>query len=95
MATAARVVDKTFLVLACCRRSWWRVLAMAFALALCGCWSGREQGAEAIPPTPNLDGIARERRQVRFASQGVTLAGELDLPLGDTRAPLVFGSASS
>jgi alpha/beta superfamily hydrolase len=34
--------------------------------------------------------LTHERRQVRFTSRGVTLAGELDLPLGSTPAPLVF-----
>jgi pimeloyl-ACP methyl ester carboxylesterase len=63
---------------------------LIFALALCGCRLWREPHTNAVPPTPQLEGITRERRQVRFASQGVTLAGELDLPLGDAPAPLVF-----
>jgi len=41
-------------------------------------------------PTPQLEGTARERREVRFDSSGVTLAGELDLPAGEGPAPLVF-----
>jgi len=41
-------------------------------------------------PTPQLEGIARERREVRFQSGDATLAGELDLPTGDGPAPLVF-----
>jgi pimeloyl-ACP methyl ester carboxylesterase len=36
-----------------------------------------------------LDGLVRERRELRFESGGVTLAGELDLPLADN-PPLVF-----
>lgn len=65
-------------------------VVLTLALALSGCWLGREPRANVAPPTPQLEGITRERRQVRFASQGVTLAGELDLPLGDAPAPLVF-----
>lgn len=41
-------------------------------------------------PTPHLEGIARERREVRFQSGDATLAGELDLPTGEEPAPLVF-----
>ncbi|MDW8389834.1 MAG: alpha/beta hydrolase [Oscillochloridaceae bacterium] len=41
-------------------------------------------------PTPQLEGIARERREVQFQSDEATLAGELDLPAGDRLAPLVF-----
>lgn len=41
-------------------------------------------------PTPQLTGLARERRDVRFKSQNVTLAGELALPLERQVAPLVF-----
>ncbi|MFQ3661917.1 MAG: alpha/beta hydrolase [Chloroflexaceae bacterium] len=41
-------------------------------------------------PTPQLAGIARERREVHFQSGDATLAGELDLPSGDENAPLVF-----
>ena len=65
-------------------------LPLILALILCGCRLGREPRTDAVPPTPQLEGIARERRQVRFASRGVTLAGELDLPSGDGPAPLVF-----
>jgi pimeloyl-ACP methyl ester carboxylesterase len=69
-----------------------RGYAMVFALALglCSCTVGRERYTNAVPPTPQLERIIRERREVRFASQGVALAGELDLPLGDAPAPLVF-----
>jgi pimeloyl-ACP methyl ester carboxylesterase len=66
------------------------VLFFMLALGLCGCRLEREPYTNAVPPTPELEGITRERRQVRFASQGVTLAGELDLPLGDVPVPLVF-----
>ena len=65
-------------------------LPLILVLILCGCRLGREPRTDAVPPTPQLEGIARERRQVRFASRGVTLAGELDLPSGDGPAPLVF-----
>lgn len=41
-------------------------------------------------PTPQLAGIAAERREVGFVSGGVSLAGELDLPAGISLAPLVF-----
>jgi hypothetical protein len=63
---------------------------LILTLVLCGCGLGHEPHTNVVPPTPQLEGIARERRQVRFVSQGVTLAGELDLPLGDAPAPLVF-----
>ena len=43
-----------------------------------------------VHPTPQLEGIARERREVRFVSKDVMLAGELDLPFGDSPAPLAF-----
>lgn len=42
-----------------------------------------------VYPTPALDGLVRERRELRFESGGVTLAGELSLPLADN-PPLVF-----
>ena len=57
---------------------------------LSGCRPGADQSTSSTPPTPDLVGITRERREVRFVSQGVTLAGELDLPPGDAPAPLVF-----
>lgn len=41
-------------------------------------------------PTPQLAGIARERREVSFQSGDAILAGELDLPVGEGAAPLVF-----
>lgn len=41
-------------------------------------------------PTPQLENLARERREVRFESEGATLVGELDLPKRDGLAPLVF-----
>lgn len=41
-------------------------------------------------PTPALAEITREQREVRFTSGDVTLAGELDLPLGEGDAALVF-----
>jgi pimeloyl-ACP methyl ester carboxylesterase len=41
-------------------------------------------------PTPALAGITREQREVRFVSRDVTLAGELDLPLSEGDAALVF-----
>ncbi len=41
-------------------------------------------------PTPALRAITREQREVRFAAGDAILAGELDLPLGDDPAPLVF-----
>ncbi len=41
-------------------------------------------------PTPALEEITRERREVRFVSGDATLAGELDLPLGEEEAPLAF-----
>jgi len=45
--------------------------------------------ADALP-TPRLEGIAAERREVRFVSGDVELAGELDLPMGSGPHPLVF-----
>lgn len=60
------------------------------ALVLCSCGLEPEPHTNGVPPTPQLAGITHERRQLHFASQGVTLAGELDLPLGDAPAPLVF-----
>lgn len=61
-------------------------------LALCtgGCAPTRDQAVRSVPPTPNLQNIAQERRQVRFISQDVMLAGEIDLPPGDAQVPLVF-----
>jgi alpha/beta superfamily hydrolase len=41
-------------------------------------------------PTPRLEGITAERREVRFVSGDVELAGELDLPMGSGPHPLVF-----
>jgi pimeloyl-ACP methyl ester carboxylesterase len=67
-----------------------RAVSLTLTLLLSGCGLGRQPHTNAVPPTPHLEGIARERRQVRFANQGVTLVGELDLPLGDAPAPLVF-----
>jgi pimeloyl-ACP methyl ester carboxylesterase len=67
-----------------------RAVSLILTLLLSGCGLGSQPHTNAVPPTPQLEGITRERRQVRFASQGVTLAGELDLPLGDAPAPLVF-----
>lgn len=43
-----------------------------------------------VYPTPALVAITREQREVRFVSEGVELAGELDLPLREDLAPLVF-----
>lgn len=45
--------------------------------------------ADALP-TPRLAGIVAERREVRFVSGDVELAGELDLPPGAGPHPLVF-----
>ncbi|MGQ9926360.1 MAG: alpha/beta hydrolase [Chloroflexaceae bacterium] len=52
--------------------------------------SALESGSGDAMPTPQLVGIAAERREVRFQSGDATLAGELDLPTGDVPAPLVF-----
>lgn len=55
-----------------------------------------DHGAQPAPlladalPTPRLEGIAAERREVRFVSGDVELAGELDLPVGSGPHPLVF-----
>jgi pimeloyl-ACP methyl ester carboxylesterase len=54
-----------------------------------GC-APRQAAVNDVFPTPQLDGLARERREVRFISQSVTLAGELDLPIGDSPVPLAF-----
>jgi pimeloyl-ACP methyl ester carboxylesterase len=72
--------------------SSYHVHALLFVLALTldGCRPGLEPQTDFVPPTPQMEGITREQRQVRFISEGVTLAGELDLPLGDAPAPLVF-----
>lgn len=48
----------------------------------------RTQQPEAFP-TPRLANLARERREVAIRSGDVQLAGELDLPGGVERAPLV------
>ncbi len=40
-------------------------------------------------PTPRLEGIVSERREVRFAAGDAELAGELDLPRGTGPHPLV------
>lgn len=40
-------------------------------------------------PTPRLDGIVSERREVRFVAGDAELAGELDLPRGTGPHPLV------
>ncbi|MCS6840224.1 MAG: lysophospholipase [Roseiflexus sp.] len=45
--------------------------------------------ADALP-TPRLKDIAAERREVRFVSGDVELAGELDLPPGAGPHPLAF-----
>ena len=63
------------------------VLAL-IALAV-GCAPAPATPADVFP-TPQLADIARERREIRFESDGVTLAGELDLPDGAGDAPLVF-----
>jgi pimeloyl-ACP methyl ester carboxylesterase len=87
---AHKVAERGFDFLASLSAYRSRALPFILAFILCGCRLGREPRTDAVPPTPQLEGIARERRQVRFASQGVTLVGELDLPLGDAPAPLVF-----
>jgi pimeloyl-ACP methyl ester carboxylesterase len=87
---AHKVADRRFDFLASLSAYRSHALPLILAFILCSCGFGREPRTDAVPPTPQLEGIARERRQVRFASQGVTLAGELDLPLGDAPAPLVF-----
>lgn len=79
------------------------IAIVLFSALLVGCvGTGRgsaESGSVAAPPTPllsdalptpRLDGIAAERREVRFISGDVELAGELDLPLGAGPHPLVF-----
>jgi len=72
-------------------RSCGVVLLLALIVSgFSGCTLGHSPGSEVVPLTPQLEGVARERRQVRFDSLGVTLAGELDFPLGDAPAPLVF-----
>jgi pimeloyl-ACP methyl ester carboxylesterase len=60
------------------------------ALLLDSCTSGHGVDGDGSPPTPQLEGITRERRQVRFPDRDVDLAGELDLPFGTGPAPLVF-----
>jgi alpha/beta superfamily hydrolase len=64
-------------------------VVLTLALIISGCMLGHSPASDVVP-TPQLEGITRERRQVRFDSQGITLAGELDLPLGNAAAPLVF-----
>ncbi|MFV9505148.1 MAG: alpha/beta hydrolase [Oscillochloridaceae bacterium umkhey_bin13] len=46
--------------------------------------------AVEVAPTPQLDALASERRELRFAAEdGVVLAGELTMPRGVARPPLV------
>lgn len=72
--------------------SMWRKCGLVLVLVLIagGCAHGPNSDSNVVPPTPQLENITRERRQVRFVSGDVWLAGELDLPLGDMPAPLVF-----
>ncbi|GIV86245.1 MAG: alpha/beta hydrolase [Chloroflexus sp.] len=65
-----------------CHRLLWLTLLM-----ITGCTPTARPEAR---PTPNLDPISAERREVVFsADDGVTLAGELTLPRHPNRPPLV------
>jgi pimeloyl-ACP methyl ester carboxylesterase len=70
--------------------SWLTAFLCLAALFVVSC------GLAAIPaskldvyPTPHLTGPEVQKREVRFLSRGVTLAGELDLPQAPN-PPLVF-----
>ncbi|HMP41757.1 MAG TPA: alpha/beta hydrolase [Roseiflexaceae bacterium] len=66
---------------------------LLFLLAACAPSSsttGNPPPITDVFPTPALDGLAGERREIRFLSDGVELAGELSLPPGTAPAPLVF-----
>lgn len=75
----------------------WAILIGLASLAG-GCASSSTTSQSLVPdpltgevyPTPALAAITREQREVRFVSNGVTLAGELDLSLDQDPAPLVF-----
>jgi hypothetical protein len=71
-----------------CRRNHLALTAVFLAVIAASCAPQRVD--TAAQPTPRLEGIARERRVISFDSQGVELAGELDLPYADGLVPLVF-----
>ncbi|MDW8214654.1 MAG: alpha/beta fold hydrolase [Roseiflexaceae bacterium] len=86
-----------------CRLRYSLIALALFSALLIGCagteWRPAEAGRAAAQPTPlladalptpRLEGIAAERREVRFDSGDVKLAGELDLPLGAGPHPLAF-----
>ncbi len=70
-------------------RSLERLACVALAALAVGCAPAPATPTDVFP-TPQLAGVARERREVRFESDGVTLAGELDLPMAEGNAPLAF-----
>jgi pimeloyl-ACP methyl ester carboxylesterase len=67
-----------------------RIYALLLVWVVGGCAAQHRTMAEAVPPTPQLQGIARERREIRFPSQGTMLAAELDMPEADAPPALVF-----
>ncbi len=81
-------------------RLGWTFAAILIALAAMvgGCASSRTMSQPPLidpvtgdaRPTPSLANRAREQREVRFTSGDALLAGELDLPITDDPAPLVF-----
>ncbi len=77
-----------------CRLQSGLIAIVLFSALLAGCTrvgqSPSGSGNADALPTPRLDGIAAERREVRFTSGDVELAGELDLPPGAGPHPLVF-----
>ncbi len=77
------------------RRHFWGLLLIVALLTSCAPDATNSTGGAQPPltdalPTPRLDGIAAERREVRFSSDDTVLAGELDLPPGAGPHPLVF-----
>jgi uncharacterized protein len=74
------------------RRHWPGVaLGCAFLVACTPSAAPEPTSAPAaeVFPTPELRGITKARREVRFQSGAATLVGELDLPIGAGPAPLV------
>lgn len=71
-----------------CRPALAALTCLALLTTSCAGSAASPTPGDASPP-PRLEGLARERREVRFSSAGATLAGELDLPVGEEPAPLV------
>jgi len=80
-------------------RRWQHSLALVISSCIMACAPSPQAAAPAaevataphgeVFPTPQLEGVARERREVTIRSGEVALAGELDLPPGAGPLPLV------